>query len=43
MITNSLYMLQHQSAICRDSTNTKDQRTKTRLPLIALTVIFETL
>jgi len=41
MITNNPYLLQHQSAIFRESTNTTDHKTKTPLQaLIALTVIF---
>jgi hypothetical protein len=39
MKTNNPHMLQYQSAIFRESTNTKDHKTKTPLqPLIALTV-----
>ena len=37
-------MLQHQSAIFRESTNTKDNKTKTPpQALIALTVMFKTM
>jgi len=39
MKTNNPHMLQYQSAIFRESMNTKDHKTKTPLqPLIALTV-----